>query len=254
MSEKFELLDKLARKGNTFKFQDAAEASCLDRGSLKVLLSRMEREGWIERIEKGKYLIIPLGAKKGKYTINEFVIGSMLIEPAIISYWSALNYYGFTEQIPTIVFIQTTSRKKKQELDIFGVKYKIIRVSENKLVGYETIWINDTQVHITDREKTIVDCLDKPQYCGGIIEVVKALQNDIDLNKVIEYAKNMNNSAILKRLGYLCDKIGISIDIPQTYLATGTPLLDPSMDRKGTTNRKWKILVNMDEKMLGELE
>lgn len=254
MSEKFELLDKLARKGSTFRFQDAAKVSCLDRGSLKVLLLRMEREGWIERIEKGKYLIIPLGAKKGKYTINEFVIGSMLIEPAIISYWSALNYYGFTEQVPTTVFIQTNARKKKQELDIFGVKYKIIRVSENKIIGYETIWIDDTKVHIADREKTIADCLDKPQYCGGIIEVAKALQNDIDLNKVIEYGKNMNNSAILKRLGYLCDKIGIPIDLPQAYLATGTPLLDPSMGKKGITNRKWKILVNMDEKLLGELE
>jgi predicted transcriptional regulator of viral defense system len=254
MSEKFELLDKLARKGSTFKFQNAAKISCLDIGSLKVLLSRMEKDGWIERIEKGKYLIIPLGAKKGKYTINEFVIGSTLVEPAIISYWSALNYHGLTEQVPTTVFIQTTARKKKPELEIFGVKYKIIKVNENKLVGYETIWIDDAKVHITDQEKTIADCLDKPQYCGGIIEVAKALQNDIDLNKIIEYAKNMNNSAILKRLGYLCDKLGIPIDISYTYLAAGVPLLDPSIDRKGTTNRKWKIMVNMDEKMLGELE
>ena len=254
MSEKFELLDKLARKGSTFRFQDAANISRLNRGSLKVLLLRMEREGWIERIEKGKYLIIPLGAKKGKYTINEFVIGSTLIDPAIISYWSALNYHGLTEQMPTTVFIQTTARKKKTELDIFGVRYKIIKVNEKKMVGYDTVWIEETQVHITDREKTIADCLDKPQYCGGIIEVAKALQNDIDLNKVIEYAKKMNNSAILKRLGYLCDKIGIPIDIPATYLATGTPLLDPSIGKKGTTNQKWKILVNMDEKMLGELE
>ena len=254
MSEKFELLDKLARKGSTFRFQDAANISRLNRGSLKVLLLRMEREGWIERIEKGKYLIIPLGAKKGKYTINEFVIGSTLIDPAIISYWSALNYHGLTEQMPTTVFIQTTARKKRTELDIFGVRYKIIKVNEKKLMGYDTAWIDETQVHITDREKTIADCLDKPQYCGGIIEVAKALQNDIDLNKVIEYAKKMNNSAIIKRLGYLCDKIGIPIDIPATYLATGTPLLDPSTDKKGTTNQKWKILVNMDEKMLGELE
>lgn len=254
MSEKFELLDKLARKGSTFGFQDAANISCLNRGSLKVLLLRMEREGWIERIEKGKYLIIPLGAKKGKYTINEFVIGSTLIDPAIISYWSALNYHGLTEQMPTTVFIQTTARKKRTELDIFGVRYKIIKVNEKKLIGYDTVWIDETQVHITDREKTIADCLDKPQNCGGIIEVAKALQNDIDLNKVIEYAKKMNNSAIIKRLGYLCDKIGISIDIPPTYLATGTPLLDPSISKKGTINRKWKILVNMDEKMLGELE
>jgi predicted transcriptional regulator of viral defense system len=65
-----------------------------------------------ERIEKGKYLTIPLGAKKGGYTINEFVIGSQLVKPAVIAYWSALNYHWFTEQIPNTVFIQTTARKK----------------------------------------------------------------------------------------------------------------------------------------------
>jgi predicted transcriptional regulator of viral defense system len=41
---------------------------------LWVILSRLEKKGWIERIEKGKYIIIPLGAEKGKYTLNEFII------------------------------------------------------------------------------------------------------------------------------------------------------------------------------------
>jgi len=37
---------------------------------LWVILSRMEEKGFIERIEKGKYLIIPLGSEKGKYTLQ----------------------------------------------------------------------------------------------------------------------------------------------------------------------------------------
>jgi predicted transcriptional regulator of viral defense system len=41
---------------------------------LWVILSRLEKKGWIERIEKGKYMILPRGAEKGKYTLNEFII------------------------------------------------------------------------------------------------------------------------------------------------------------------------------------
>lgn len=73
MNKKYHLLNELAGKGQTFTFEDAASISRLGSQSLKVTLSRMEKEGWIERIEKGKYLIIPLGARKGGYTINEFV-------------------------------------------------------------------------------------------------------------------------------------------------------------------------------------
>ena len=256
MSEKFQLLNKLAGKGSTFSIKEAQKISNFSPGSLKVLLSRMEKEGWIERIEKGKYLIIPLGAEKGRYTINEFVIGYEIVKNAVIAYWSALNYHGFTEQIPNTVFIQTTSRKKEPKLEIFGVRYRIVRVTEKKFFAQQKIWIDNAEVRITDPEKTIADCLDKPQYCGGIVEVAKALQNEneIDLDKVIEYAISMENSAILKRLGSLCDKLGIPVKVPQDYLAKGYPLLDPSIHRKGKANRKWKIIENVDEKIIGTLE
>lgn len=240
------ILDKLAKKGSIFSFKDALGITGLSRESLKVQLFRMEKEGWIERIEKGKYIIIPLGAEKGKYTINEFTIGSQLVKPAVIAYWSALNYHGFTEQIPNTVFIQTTSRKKEQKLEIFGVRYRIVKVNGKKLFGFEKVWIDDTEIMITDPEKTVVDCLDMPHYCGGIAEVAKAL-HDVDLNRVVEYAKRSGNSTVLKRLGFLCEKMGIPIDIQPDDLSKGYPLLDPSMDSKGRANSKWKIRENVSK-------
>ncbi len=159
------MLDELARK-KVFTVEEAVKISGIDKNVLKVLLSRLEKKGWVERIEKGKYMVIPLGARRGEYTLNEFVIGSLLVNPSAIAYWSALNYHGLTEQIPTTFFVQTTSRKKRQELEIFGVRYKIVKIKEEKLFGIERVWLDEFQVNVTDREKTIVDCLDKPKYCG----------------------------------------------------------------------------------------
>jgi len=250
MKKKYHLLNELARKGQTFTFEDAANISSLGSQSLKVTLSRMEKEGWIERIEKGKYLIIPLGARKGGYTINEFVIGSQLVKPAVIAYWSALNYHGFTEQIPNTVFIQTNARKKEQELEIFGVRYRIVRITEKKLFGFEKVWIDDVAVLITDPEKTVVDCLDKPQYCGGITEASKALQGGLDIEKLTKYAIDIGNSAVIKRLGILCDKLGIKVDVEPGSISGNYPFLDPSMHKNGILNRKWKIRENVSEKYL----
>ena len=251
---KNDLINSLAKKGNTLTFEDALKISNLSRESLRVFLLRLENRGIIERIEKGKYLIIPLGAEKGKYTLHEFVIGSTLIEPYSIAYWSALNYYGFTEQIPTTVFLQTTARKKNQDIKVFGVKYQVVKVKKEKVFGIRKEWIEETQINITDKEKTIIDCLDKPQYCGGVIEVAKALKNNkFDRKKLKNYAQRIGNSGVLRRLGYLCELLNIKIKLPKLNIRNYL-LLDPTMPEKIPKSAKWRLLINLDKKILGELE
>ena len=251
---KNDLINSLAKKGNTLTFEDALKVSNLSRESLRVFLLRLENRGIIERIEKGKYLIIPLGAEKGKYTLHEFIIGSTLIEPYSIAYWSALNYYGLTEQIPTTVFLQTTARKKNQDIKVFGVKYQIVKIKKEKVFGIRKEWIEETQINITDKEKTIIDCLDKPQYCGGVIEVAKALKNNkFDRKKLENYAQRIGNSGVLRRLGYLCELLNIKIKLPKLNIRNYL-LLDPTMSEKGPKSAKWRLIINLDEKVLGELE
>ncbi len=249
------MLEELAKKGNTFTIEHVLSTTNIQKEVLWVILSRLEKKGWIERIEKGKYMIIPLGAEKGKYTLNEFVIGSLLVNPYCVAYWSALNFYGLTEQIPNTVFIQTTSRKKKQAIEVFDVRYRIVRVKEEKFFGIRKEWIENTQINITDKEKTIIDCLDKPRYCGGVIEVAKALKygSELDKKKLLEYAQKIGNSGVIRRFGYLCDFLAIDISIPEiktrNYL-----LLDPTMPHKGSKNAKWRLIINLDDKILGDLE
>lgn len=241
---------QLARK-KIFTIDEAEKAFGADRESLRVILSRLEASGWIERVERGKYVVIPLSARKGEFTLNEFVIGSELVKPHSISYWSALNYHGLTEQIPGTVFIQTTSRKKRRELKVFGIKYKIVKVVESKFYGIDRVWIENVSVNITDKEKTVVDCLDHPEYCGGVIEVVKALRNgNLNSDRMSKYAQRINNSGVIRRLGYLCGQLNIRIDLPvidtRNYL-----YLDPTMPKKGKRDSKWRLVLNVE---LGELE
>lgn len=244
------LLDELSKK-KIFTIKDAEQISTSSKGVLRVILSRLEKKGWIERVEKGKYIVIPLGAEKGKYTLHEFVLGSYLINPCIISYWSTLNYYGLTEQIPRTVFIQTTSRKKNQKVTIFGVPYKIIRVNEEKIFGIEKVWFEEIQINLTNKEKTIIDCLDKPKYAGGIIEVAKALRTeDYNKEKLVEYAKKIGNSGVIRRLGYICETLQISINIPEintrNYLK-----LDPVLPKTKKFDSKWHLIINEE---IGNLE
>ena len=249
-----EILKSMAKENQVFSFSQLFQKTHIKKEVLRVILSRMEERGFIERVERGKYLIIPLSSEKGKYTLHEFVIGSCLVEPSAISYWSALHHYGLTEQIPGTVFIQTPARKKKNVLEIFGVNYQIVRVKEDKFFGVRKEWIEENAVNITDKEKTIIDCLDKPHYAGGIIEAAKALKNSsLDYNQLSAYALRINNFAVVRRLGYLCERMGVPLNLPQprskSYL-----LLDPTMPAKGENDAKWRLILNVDTLLPGSSE
>ncbi len=247
-------IDQLSAKGSVFTFEEARQVLGTDASVARVIMSRLEKRGWIERIEKGKYLIIPLGAEKGKYTVHEFVIGSMLIKPCSISYWSALHFHALTEQIPNVVFLQSTQRKAAQKLSLFGVSYQIVRITPRKFFGAKKEWIEETAIDITDREKTIIDCLDKPQNCGGVIEVAKALsRTDLNELKANEYLTRFGNSAVIRRLGFLLDFLGKPIALPPIDTRNYVKL-DPTMPDEGSRNAEWRLLVNLDDKTLGSLE
>ncbi len=241
---------QLARK-RIFTVDDAEEAFDVARGSLRVILSRLEDGGWIERLERGKYMVVPLSARKGEYTLNEFVIGSWLVEPYAVSYWSALSHHGLTEQIPGTVFLQTTSRKGRRELQVLGVRYRIVKVVERKFFGVEGEWIDGVSVNVTDKEKTIVDCLDHPEYCGGVVEAAKALRNGtFNVEALSEYAGRISNSGVARRLGYLCGFLGIQVDLPEIDIRNYL-YLDPTMPRGGERDSRWGLILNVG---LGELE
>jgi len=249
-----DILKSMAKEGQVFSISQLYEKTHIKKEVLKVILSRMEEKGSIERIEKGKYLIIPLSSEKGKYTLHEFVIASYLVKPYAISYWSALHHYGLTEQIPGTVFVQTPARKKKNLLEIFGVNYQMVRVKEDKFFGLRKEWIEEIPVSITDKEKTIIDCLDKPHLAGGIVEAAKALKNSsLDYDKLSMYAIKMDNSAVTRRLGYLCERMGIPLALPaprsNSYL-----LLDPTMPAKGENDAKWRLKINADTLLPGSSE
>ena len=247
------LLSYLAEnRKNIFELKDVKKALNCDYENAKVAVSRLVKKGWAERIGKGKYLIIPLSAgTKSEYTEHEFIIAS-LFKPGYIGYWSALNYYGYSEQIPNKIFIASPKRLKDRE--IFGMKYKFVYLSIRKFFGFLELHISGFKIRISDKEKTIVDCLDKPKYCGGIEEITKAIylaRDELDFNKIIKYGIRMNNNAIIKRLGFILDLFGFEEEKKlKRYISKSYAILDPSGPKKGKFNSKWRLVINVNENEL----
>lgn len=254
------LLTSLAeKKKRLFGLKDVMDELGCSYNYAKVIASRLAKKKWLIPIEKGRYLIVPLEAgKESIYTEHEFIIASKLVQPYYIGYWSAMNYHGMTEQVPFTVFVATIKRRNKKE--IHGVKYEFITLTKNKFFGFSAVNIAGEAVSISDMEKTIIDTLDHPEYCGGISEAAKALwsaRQKIDFGKLVNYAEKMKNGAIFKRLGYLLQKLEIKIPDElnkkiKENISKGYAALDTVVKRKGKHNSEWRLLVNVSDKDLLE--
>ena len=250
------LLTEMSRQGKRiFTFEDAAEFYGSRSSALRELLSTLVERRWLMRIEKGKYLILPFEAgREGEWTEHELIVASYLIKPYYIGFRSALNYYGYTEQVSRTVFVVSTHRKLKSTLEVSGVTYQFVYMSERKFFGATEVALDGHKVNISCPEKTIVDCLDRLRYCGGIVEVAKALwyaRDELDFVKMAEYARNAGNRAVNQRLGYLLETLGFGTEEAFTLLRTSLSKryapLDTLGSSKGRYIDRWKVVVNIPE-------
>ncbi len=156
--QEYDLLSTFAIKNRkVITVEDVKQSFNFSDGKMRVMLHRLEKKGWLERIEKGKYLIVPLEGREG-WAEHPFIPLSKLVTNYYVSYRTALAYYGFTEQMPFHVLAATTERKSPLEFQ--GYLYKFVRVNRRKFFGFEKIKISDAEINIADKEKTIIDCLD----------------------------------------------------------------------------------------------
>src|SRR2546422_10270042 len=107
-----EFLSLMATSGGELTSERAAQFWG-SREMARKKLYRLEKRGWIARLERGKYLVIPLEAGAERTWSEEpYLVASTLVHPAAIGYWTAIRHWNWTEQIPRVIYVQTTTRKK----------------------------------------------------------------------------------------------------------------------------------------------
>ena len=251
------LLLTLASQGKqVFTTDDAQAALGGARHRVNKLLAQLSNKRWLLRLQRGLYLILPFEAGiEGSYSHHPFLLVPYLTAPHTIAYWTALSHYNYTEQIPGTIFVATTAQPTSAELTIdeLGLQYRFVTLVPHKFFGNRRIWIDGHAVTITDQAKTVVDCLDHPEYCGGVVEASKGLyeglsQQHFSPETLAEYAQCMKNRTIFKRMGYLVEVLGLlpsdEIEHWRDSLSAGYTLLDPLAGDHGPYNSRWRLRLN----------
>ena len=214
------LLLALEEKGReTFTTDDAKEMLGTGDPSVWQTLNRLASKGRIKKIRRSVYHLIPARAGlDGHWDPNLWEVTSQLADRYYLAFWSALYYWDMTEQIIISCYIATTEQKGRKEIVYMKRPYEFISLSEKKFFGFENVKVGGITFNVSSREKTIVDCLMHPEFCGGIPVATQAMgetDGDIDWDVVLEMAERTGVNVVLKRLGFLLDLMGMGGSIPR---------------------------------------
>lgn len=170
-----------------------------------------------------------------------------------IGYYSALEIHSLITQPSLQEQIIVDKQVKPSIIKIKDIQFRFIFYNKKHFFGAKDVWIDDfNRVKCSDFEKTIIDCLYKPHYAGGIVEISKAifkLKERLDYNKLFEYIKIFDSQAVLKRLGFLLELFEINHPILRQLNKTKTKSftqLDPSLPRGGKIISNWSLQLNVD--------
>lgn len=242
-----------------FKISDAQRILGKGYNETTDLLSELVKRNVITRLKAGKFLIIPQQLGKGEqYFGNWYVAGKEVVNSKryYIAFYSAMHYWGMLTQPLLKIFLATP----KRQVVPYEMRDKLVFVfvNEKSIWGIKEEWVTSNEkVRISDIEKTIIDALAHPEYCGGITEIAKGIwlvKEKIEYRKLQDYVKKYNKNVVAKRLGYILEIFDIKqqelINQLREYVKDRYDKFDPILSEKRIDKNKWRLIDNVGQEQI----
>jgi hypothetical protein len=271
-------VESYSQKLNKRVFSEAEIGALLDMYQLdQILYATTRLKDFTDFLIDQKILIkididVPFGSgKTKKYAfdkVSEFEVALAIQSGSYLSHYSAMYLHGLIENIPQVIYTNKEQsikpryasdlsqenldraftrpmRKTKQIAQFDRFKIYLLNGKHTGNLGV----IDHDQNRITSLERTLVDAVVRPDYSGGIEEVLKAFtaaKGEVSVNKMLSILKKMDYvypyhqtlGFYLEKAGYkenvlqLVEELGIKYKFYLTYQITDKVL-----------NDRWKLYV-----------
>lgn len=244
---------------------DADTVTCMvgtSRSHAINLLASMARKSALYRLGRGRYVVIPptvLYERKG-YVIDPQLILDELIKADdpdgryYVAYQSAAAIHGAAHQLPFVLLVATP--KQRRPVVLGQARIQFVQLKLARFFGFEVTRYQEASLNVSDPEKTLLDCLERFDLCGGVAEVARTISVLIEGAKsstLSDYMMRMDNQALIQRLGLILERLGTVQMIDEHLIANIAGLvgnhtypLDPHGPAAGRVDARWHIRENID--------
>jgi predicted transcriptional regulator of viral defense system len=177
------------------------------------VIESLRRKGWLERASWGEYLVIP--PDEGPDALGEtnlLALASRIADPYYIGYGSAAGHYGLTTQHRRVIFVVTPVHLRARQVGEGRVR--VVNPKPAKFFGFGPVDAFGYKIMMSDREKTAIDCIDRPALAGGVGEATSILasaSHRFDWPKAADYLERIDSTALVRRFGWVMDHVNAEI-------------------------------------------
>jgi predicted transcriptional regulator of viral defense system len=204
--------------------------------------------GLATRIRRG-LVLLKRPAEIGTRTLGEDIHRAAITlagpDRSYLAFYSALHHHGLVVQPPTSVFVATTRRLRSRVISGFTTHF--VTVTTDRLFGID----DSTGLPWADAERTLVDGLARPVYCGQMPTVIAAfgrLGAGLDVDRLRSYARTYAVAALARRAEYILDRVGIAPATPPPRQRHYV-LLDPAGPATGTKVPELELIDNVPKRV-----
>ena len=236
----------------TISVNDASDILSVSATDAAKMLSRWAKKGWMSRIKRGLYMLVPLESRTADLSLEDpWLIADRLYGPCYIGGWSAAEYLDLTEQIFSTIVVMTIQKPRDRNPIIKGTRFLLRTIPEKAMFGVKPVWRGQVRISVSDSTRTIIDMLNDPALGDGMRPVkdmfINYLRSDNKrLDMLIDYADLFGNGAVFKRLGFLLETImpdeTKAIEQCRERLTAGNAKLDPKLKNNKLITR-WRLWV-----------
>lgn len=249
------LLTELHELGRMiFTLSDVEKVTGLSPKSARNFIAKVVSRGLATRLKPGLFILVPfeLGRER-EYLGNPYLVAREIAggKEYYLSYASAMDLHGMVTQPRLIVY--TSATKPIRPRIILGTEFRFVRCKPRHLFGLIDHWVDKTEkVRVSDLDRTVIDGLKHPEYCGGFSEVARGFwmrRDDFQPKLLVDYALQLSVGAVIRRLGFLLEVCEVQapdeIARLRSELTATYHLLDPVLSPGGKFFSRWRLRLNV---------
>jgi len=209
----------------------------------------------IGMVKYGLYFSIRPGSNAQQTSPDPFLVASKLSNDAVIGFHSALDLLGFGHSLFNTYYY--FSNRFRPALRFRGSYFRCV-VTPDKLqkksqqfYGTEKVERVGQKIIVTGKERTLVDCLDRPHYCGGFEETYRSLEKMpyLQFEVLLEYLHLREQKKLYATVGFFLEQHRETFHVEESFLhqlegkKPATPVYWDRSKKGGTYVKRWNLVV-----------
>lgn len=180
--------------------------------SARSAVKRFIKQGTVVKIRNNMYTCI--SGESREPIANRFQIASCITSTSYVSYHTAMEYYGVANQVYYDVYVSTET--KFQAFDFYGYTYQCILAKCKQ--GIESVKYSG-DVKVTDKERTLVDCLKDMGKISGLEETMANVQglHNLQEKRILQYLEEYDNQFLYQKMGFLLWNIRTQLGLSDAF-------------------------------------